>query len=409
MNKAHIFKRIFSLWSTILLGAAAIMLVFAVVSSPETAFQSSLQALKLWWNIVFPALLPFLVLVEIINAYGWAQGIGVLMEPLMRKVFRLPGKGGSVLITGMIAGFPAGAQVSATMVEQGELDAKDAGKLAALSHFCNPMTILIVIGSGLLHQPAAGYFLLAIHWISGLLAAWTYSARRVTLKRKMSLQSEYATKHKEQNKNASLLLQAARAASEARTRDGRSFGKLLGESVSRSVQTLMMTGGFIMIFSVIVNAISSYLLPNAPSYAPASLFEFHLGAQRISESSFVSPTLQLAILSAVLAWSGVSAHLQTLSGLKTNSGLKWTVFAFKRLIHAAYAFGLTIVLWEPASSITSSVLPAFGAVPQETLQNEHSFSLWSGFYNLFQWQIVTSIVLIGLFLTISRFIGRLSR
>lgn len=409
MYKGNAFKRLSSLWSTILLGAAAIMLVFAVVSSPEPAFQASLQALKLWWNIVFPALLPFLVLVEIMNAYGWAQGIGVLMEPMMRKIFKLPGNGGSVLITGMIAGFPAGAQVSSGMVKQGELEAPEAGKLAAMSHFCNPMTILVVIGSGLLHQPAAGYFLLAIHWISGLLAAWTYSPRRMTSIRNMSIQPDHTKKSYGQKKRTSLLLQAVKATSEARARDGRSFGKLLGESVSRSVQTLMMTGGFIMIFAVIVNALSSNLFPNAPSYTAASLLEVHIGAQRISEGIFSSSTIQLAILSAVLAWSGISAHLQSLSGVKTSGGMKWTIFALKRLVHAAYAFILTLVLWKPAASITSSVLPAFGAVPQETMQNEHSFSLWSGFHTLLQWQIVTAVILIGLFLIVSRFIDRLSR
>ena len=50
----------------------------------------------------------------------------------------------------------------------------DAGRLAAISHFCNPMTILVVIGTGLLHKPEAGYLLLIVHWISGLLAAWIF-------------------------------------------------------------------------------------------------------------------------------------------------------------------------------------------------------------------------------------------
>lgn len=410
MNKGNAANPSSSLWTTILLGTAALLLVVAVVSAPEPAFHASLQALKLWWNIVFPAVLPFLVLVEIINAYGWAHGVGILLDPLMRKIFKLPGNGGSVLITGMIAGFPAGAQVSAGMVKQGELNAQEAGRIAAISHFCNPMTILVVIGTGLLHQPAAGYFLLAVHWISGLLAAWTYSIKRMSPSRTRLDYPAGSSKSNKPTQNVSLLHLAARAASEARTRDGRSFGKLLGESVSRSVHTLMMTGGFIMIFAVMVKMLSIYLFPNAPAFLAAGLLEFHIGAQMISEGTFSSSAIQLAILSAVLAWSGISAQLQSLSALKTEGGrAKWTAFALKRLLHAAYAFCLALIFWKPAGSITSAVLPAFGAVPHETLQDEHIFNLWSGFPTLLQWQMTTALILIGLFWVASRIIARASR
>ena len=163
MNHDKANKPSSGIWGTLLVGAFAFLLVLAVVSAPEPAFKATLEALKLWWNIVFPALLPFLVLVEILIAYGWAHGVGVLLDPLMKKIFKLPGTGGWVLITGMTAGFPAGAQAASGMYKQGELQAMDAGRLAALSHFCNPMTILVVIGTGLLHQPQTGYLLLIVH------------------------------------------------------------------------------------------------------------------------------------------------------------------------------------------------------------------------------------------------------
>lgn len=407
MNKGNAVTRSSGLWTTILLGAAAFLLVLAVVSAPESAFQASLQALKLWWNIVFPALLPFLVLAEIIFAYGWAHGVGVFLDPFMRKTFNLPGAGGWVLITGMTAGFPAGAQASATMIKQGHLSPGDAERLAALSHFCNPMTILIVIGTGLLHQPAAGYLLLGVHWAAGLLAAWTYSLKRKKAPDGKNEESSLSKRAGLASPRISILRRAANAASEARARDGRSFGRLLGDSVSRSVQTLMMTGGFIMIFAVIVKVLSGFFLSVAPPFVVAGLLEMHIGAKTVSESSFTGLGLQMALLSAVLAWSGISAHLQSLSALKI-SGPAWGVFAVKRLWHAFYAFCLTLILWKPAGSLTAAVLPAFGAVPHETLLQEQLFSLWSGFHILLQWQILTFIILTILFWLVSKAISRRS-
>ncbi|WP_106766122.1 nucleoside recognition domain-containing protein [Paenibacillus faecalis] len=407
MNKGHVVNRSSSLWTTIVLGAAAFLLVLAVVSAPESAFQASLQALKLWWNIVFPALLPFLVLIEIIIAYGWAHGVGILLNPFMRKVFKISGSGGTVLITGMIAGFPAGAQISTSLIKQGELGVKEAGKLAALSHFCNPMTILVVVGVGLLHQPAAGYFLLIVHWIAGWLAAWSFSFKQPRLGSAETGHSVATKKYIKQTKSASLLLRAANAASKARVRDGRSFGKLLGDSVTRSVQTLMMTGGFIMIFAVIVKVLSTYLFPYASSYV-AGVLEIHIGTQTISESTFHSTSIQLALLSAVLAWSGISGHLQSMSVLPADS-IKWTVFVGKRLLHTVYAFSLALIFWKPAALISSAVHPAFSTTPQQTAQHEHVLSLWSNLYSVLKWQMITFFMFICLLVIASRIISRLSR
>ncbi|MGY5344573.1 nucleoside recognition domain-containing protein [Paenibacillus glucanolyticus] len=410
MNKGNAVKSSNGLWNTILLGAAAFLLVLAVVSAPEPAFQATLQALKLWWNIVFPALLPFLVLVEILIAYGWAHGVGVLLDPLMRKIFKLPGTGGWVLITGMTAGFPAGAQAASGMYKQGELHVSDAGKLAAISHFCNPMTILVVIGTGLLHKPEAGYLLLIVHWISGLLAAWTFglfSKNSHTANRQIAALPLNHTHMNDLAKHP-ILKRASAAALDAHQRDGRGFGKLLGDSVTRSVQTLMMTGGFILFFAVIIRVLSSHLLPQLPSYFTSGLLEIHLAAQSISTSAFSTGTLQLAVLSAALAWSGISAQLQSLS-LMRETGLSWRFFMMKRALHSVFAFLITIALWKPASALSAGIVPAFRTEPLEHAATEQLFNFWSGFPSFLQFQAVICLLLIAVFGLCSRFIERYRR
>lgn len=403
MYKGSADQRPAGLWTTMLFGSAALLLVLAVVSSPEPAFQASLQALKLWWNIVFPALLPFLVLTEIMMAYGWAHGAGSLLDPVMRKWFRLPGAGGWVLMTGMIAGFPAGAKAAGTMAKQGSLSSTEAMKLAALSHFCNPMTILIVIGTGLLRQPAAGYMLLAVHWGTGLLAAWTLAAAGTRGNRRTARSKPGGGKRK--RPQDSLLRQAAAAAAEARRQDGRSFGRLLGDSVTSSVQTLMLTGGFIMIFAVVVNVLSYNTW--IPSLITAGLLEIHIGAKTASTAWISGSGLQVALLSALLAWSGISAHLQSLTALG-HHGRGWGTFITQRLLHTVYAFVLTLLLWKPAGSLTSAVLPAFGPVPSEAGRQDRLFDLWSGLLPIMQWQLLAFILLAVLLFLASAVISRRS-
>lgn len=43
---------------------------------------------------MFPALLPFLIITELLRGMGVLHGLGALMEPLLRALLRLPGAGG---------------------------------------------------------------------------------------------------------------------------------------------------------------------------------------------------------------------------------------------------------------------------------------------------------------------------
>ena len=64
-------------------GALAGLVVVSIILFPDKAFQSSLEGLTIWWKLVFPALMPFLIMTELLIGFGVIQGTGVLLEPLM--------------------------------------------------------------------------------------------------------------------------------------------------------------------------------------------------------------------------------------------------------------------------------------------------------------------------------------
>src|SRR5690606_39501208 len=78
-----------------------VVLTTAVILFPEDAFKSSVSGLRLWFDIVLPALLPFFVLAEIMMGLGVIHFIGVLLEPLMRPLFRIPGAGAFAVAIGL--------------------------------------------------------------------------------------------------------------------------------------------------------------------------------------------------------------------------------------------------------------------------------------------------------------------
>ena len=70
---------------TVALAMLTAVFVLSILLFPERAFQSSLGGLTIWWNIVFPSMLPFLMLSEMMNGFGAVRGFGTLLEPLIRS------------------------------------------------------------------------------------------------------------------------------------------------------------------------------------------------------------------------------------------------------------------------------------------------------------------------------------
>ncbi|MDQ0721282.1 hypothetical protein QF049_002543 [Paenibacillus sp. W4I10] len=358
---------------TIILSTGALMLVIAVVASPKEAFDASIQGLDIWWKIIFPAMLPFLMLSQMLTAFGFTHAIGALLGPLMQRWFRLPGNAGLAIAVGMCGGFPAGADAVSRLFQDRQITAKQAVVLAAASHFANPMMIILVVGAAFLHQPAAGYFLLVVHWISGWIAAILATrllpapGNRTNRVGSTALQADNSSldsqptspasctsrssaPHHATSKRRSIWSDMMIAAREAHSRDGRGFGKLLGDTVSQAVQTLMMTGGYMIGFAVFIRLVSLYLTPGSSAALWPAFFELHLGTYHLSQTS-LTPMLLMSLLAAVLGWGGLCSHLQVSVVLKTTGpGTKSMLyFAGVRLTHGLIAFFISLFLWMPFS------------------------------------------------------------
>ncbi|PQP80130.1 nucleoside recognition protein [Paenibacillus sp. PCH8] len=385
---------------TIFLSTGALMLVIAVVASPKDAFDASIQGLDIWWKIIFPAMLPFLMLSQMLTAFGFTHAIGALLGPLMQRWFRLPGNAGLAIAVGMCGGFPAGADAVSRLFQDRQITAKQAVILAAVAHFANPMMIILVVGAAFLHQPAAGYFLLAVHWLSGWLAAilavrllpapgnrtdpFDSAAIQAAIDTPGSLPAspvrDSSAPHHSTYKRRSLWSNMILAARDAHNRDGRSFGKLLGDTVSQAVQTLMMTGGYMIGFAVFIRILSLYLTPGSSAAMWPAFLELHLGTYHVSQTP-LAPALLMSLLAAVLGWGGLCSHLQVSAVLKT-SGIRTKsilYFAGVRLSHGFISFGISLFLWKPFSRYSTEVRTTLQTNAEPDLSTNTFNTIWSAF------------------------------
>jgi len=329
--------RIRSLMITMLLGGTAVLLVMFIIIYPAAVFQSALSGMKLWWDFVFPSLLPFLILSEIMMATGSIHAMGTILNPITRLLFRISPSKSWIPLMGLISGYPSGAKIIGSMQHKDKLSKEEAEQLLSLSHLCNPMVMIVVIGVCFFHQVSIGIYIAVVHYLTAFLT-------NIFMYRK----SSHAVHLNKPQHN--ILLQSLYNAIQAQKADGRTFGKVLGDAVANSIQNLLLVGGSIMFFSVVIRvaalALPQKIMTGTTATLLPGLFEPHLGAYAISQSPHIPLLIKLTLISLVLSWSGLSVHIQV-KGFIHQLKLRYFPFLLSRLMHASLAISLTPLLWKP--------------------------------------------------------------
>jgi len=354
-------------FSTYFLAAAGATLTISMVLYPEVAFQSAQRGLEIWWTIVFPALLPFFIGSEILMGLGVVHFMGVLLEPLMRPVFNVPGVGSFVMAMGLASGYPIGSILTARLRSQKLLTKAEAERLMSFTNTADPLFMAGAVAVGMFKNAQVGVIIMLAHYISSLAVGLI-----------MRFHQPYTPQTKQDQTPEFFLFKAFRRLREAREEDGRPLGKLLGDAIRRSVNTLLLIGGFIILFSVIIKmltiigfvklmtaAIGAILTPFGlhPGTLEAlvsGLFEITIGTQLASQAP-APLTQQLIAASTIIAWSGISVHAQVAAMIQ-ETDLNIIPYLVARVIHASLAGVVTAVLMlGPGSGFLASytALPVF--------------------------------------------------
>lgn len=367
------------------LAGLVMFLALLLIKYPDTGVEAAQEGLRIFLEIVFPSLLPFFILSEFFLAFGVVHFLGVLLEPLMRPLFNVPGVGAFALSMGLAAGYPMDAVITARFRHQGLCSRVEGERLLAFTNTADPLFILGAVAVGMFGRPDLGALLAAAHYLSafsvGFIFRFYYREQTPQLTQpevpvrtprgKPFWQSVYGW-----------LRRAVRAMHKARRDDGRTLGALLNDSVQESVSTLWRIGGFIMFFSVL----SALLLKSGllawiawpvalilrlvgidPKLAPsilAGILELDIGtAQAAATTSSLAD--RLIVASAIIAWSGLSVHGQVASIIH-GTDLRMGPYVFARLLHgvlAAAYMGVVYILFPQAVATLSHI----GLVPQLSL------------------------------------------
>jgi sporulation integral membrane protein YlbJ len=337
---------------TVILSVSVTILAASLISFPRESFEASIRGLTMWWEIVFPSLLPFFIVSEMLIGFGVVKFIGVMLEPLMRPLFKVPGVGGFVWAMGMATGQPAGAKFSSRLRQEGHLTQIEAERLVSFTNSSNPLFIFSAVAVGFFNNPKIGLLLAVAHYLGNICVG--------IIMRFYGKETPETTDEKKRFK----LRSALSVLHQTRIKDNRPIGKLLGDAVNSSIQTLLMIGGFIILFSVInkllyllhITAIlaktvevlmSSLSFPDMLSIPFISgLFEITMGSQLISQVQDATLLQQAIITSFILAFSGFSIQAQVASIL-AQTDIRFKPFFIARILQGIFAAFFALLLWKP--------------------------------------------------------------
>jgi sporulation integral membrane protein YlbJ len=327
-------------------------MAIALILFPKESLNASINGLDMWWTVVFPSLLPFFIVSEMLIGFGVVSFIGVLLEPIMRPLFRVPGVGGFVWAMGMASGFPAGAKLTARMRQEEQLTAIEAERLVSFTNSSNPLFIFAAVAVGFFNNPKIGVVLALAHYLGNLCVGLIMRFHGI---------SDKASKDRE--KKGISIIEAFRVLHRTRLKDNRPLGKLLGDAVLSSIQTLLMIGGFIILFSVLNRILSlvqitelvgifiSFVLQAVHISGDLSvplisgLFEITLGSDMTSDAE-ASLLQKVVITSFILGFCGFSVQAQVASIL-AETDIRFQPFFIARILHGFLASSFAFLLWKP--------------------------------------------------------------
>lgn len=307
-----------------------LFVIFLVIFSNSNLSATS-NGLKLWANNVVPSLFPFFVAVELLSNTNVVYYLSKFLDKFMQPLFNVPGVGAFPFIMGLISGYPVGAKIVSNLYSNGSCTKDEAERLLCFTNNSGPLFIMGTVGISFYRNSTIGLVLLVTH----ILASITVGIILGFLSRK---------KEKNNSKNNNRLSKKQ----DIKVSD---LGEILGNSIFNSIKTILIIGGFVTIFSVIISILERTKVLVIISSAISNLFgfrqdlvlgfftgliEFTNGLSIISKVHIKAISTNIILSSFILGFGGISIMLQVLS-IIAKSKLSIKKYVFGKFLHGLIA------------------------------------------------------------------------
>lgn len=297
---------------------AVLAFLILILLFPSQARNGAAGGLLLWFNVLLPTLLPFMILSDLIRHLH-------IMDALCERISSRTGKNLYFLyplLLGLLCGLPLGAKLTAEAVKKEQLTKNQGQFLLTVCNNASSMFLIGYVAEAQLQLPKLSIYFLILLPLSSILAALF----TVTL--------PAAIRH---HKHPSSPIQL-RMTSLPNTKPGldnasASFTGSVSTSIMDSFSILTRVGGYVILFSILAEFL---LLIDTPAILPFVAFlEMTSGVRAICASG-LSVHSKILLSAASVSFTGLSGIAQT-ADVFSGAGFSLTNYIIARLLSALFS------------------------------------------------------------------------
>lgn len=297
-----------------------LFLMFCILTNPALSLSFAGNGLVLWYNKMLPALLPFMILSGTLIRMGLSEGFTTLVYPIVGPVYRVSRNVCYVMLMGFMCGFPMGAKCVSDLYLRGRLSKREAAYLLAFCNNIGPVYFvsfaLPVIGCDKLTLPLLGMYGLPL--LYGFILRYTGYRDLVYCDRRYRDLIHWDINHGEPvHQNLSQDAQSSQSLLPA-----------LDEAIYASIQSMLMLGGYMILFNLLMLVPYLYWKGGFPYLAP--IFEITGGLSVLGDCL---PVYSLILL----PFGGLSCIAQTYTCIRDTGLSLWDYIQHKLYLTAITA------------------------------------------------------------------------
>ena len=312
-----------------------ILFTICLIIFSNTNLSSAKNGLILWANSIVPTLFPFFVATELLSNTNFTYYLGRLLNRFMKPLFNVRGEGSFAFIMGIISGYPMGAKIAANFRLNNVCSKEECERLLSFTNNSGPLFIIGTVGITMFGNSTIGFLLLISHLLASITVGVVFRFWKFNIKYDLNIQSSHNTTS---NNNITLS----------------NLGSIIGTSITNSINTILLIGGFVVLFSVIISILQNSQLLNVLANLLTPVFNFLHIPEKFSVG-FISGLLELTnglniictipekrlfynivLASFLLGLGGLSILLQVWSVIaKTDLSIK--PYILGKLLHACFS------------------------------------------------------------------------
>ncbi len=295
---------------------SAISIIFCLFSICLVIFSASNLAsarngLVLWATAVVPSLFPFFVATELLSYTNIISLLGKYFNKIMRPLFGVPGEASFAFLMGLISGYPVGAKIVSTFEETGICTKEEAERMLAFTNNSGPLFIIGTVGISLFGNAKIGILLFVTHVLSC-----------ITVGILLNIISHFKNSKNFSNRKGNYLNKKCsryNINSKNEVIGFSSLGEILGKSITSATSTILLIGGFVVIFSVVISILNQ-----------SGIIDF--------ASTVFSPVLSIFKIPTEFAGSIVSGIVELTNGVNLVASVSLEVLPIK-IVLCAFLLG----------------------------------------------------------------------